>query len=109
MKRKSTGSRRTASGGATGRSKGGLGNGLRRYPYLAICVENRGNQASLELGKAYKVVKPLANDPPGRVRVVDEEAEDYLYLAQWFVPVDLGPRGKRRVLEVLAGGVGTTT
>ncbi len=103
MKRKSTGSKRTASVGATGKSSASATEKGRRYPYLAICVANEGNQVSLQLGKAYRVIKPLANDFSGRIRVIDEDGEDYLYLADWFVPIEVEPRGRRRVLEAVAG------
>ncbi len=75
----------------------------RKYPYLALCVRNEGNEASLELGKAYRVIKPQSNDPPERIRVIDEEQEDYLYRAEWFVPIDVSPLEKRKVFQVVAG------
>ncbi|HVT90681.1 MAG TPA: hypothetical protein VHD56_17635 [Tepidisphaeraceae bacterium] len=65
-------------------------------------MNNRGNEASLQLGKAYKIIKPRNNDPDGRLRVIDEEGEDYLYLREWFVPVDMDREGKRRIMEVVA-------
>ena len=99
MKQKFTGSKRTASGGSTGRSKDARSE---RYPYLAICVYNRGNEASLQVGKAYKVIKPRSDDPAGRLRLIDEEGEDYLYPREWFVPLELGLAAKRRVMEVVA-------
>ncbi len=102
MKRKSTGSRRTASGGGTGRSKNALVDSP-QYPFLAICVENRGNEVSLELGKTYQVIRPEANEPCERLRVIDEDGEDYLYPAEWFVPVELSPGAKRRVMRVTVG------
>jgi hypothetical protein len=64
---------------------------------------NTGNEVSLQLGKAYKVVRPHDNDPPGRIRVIDEDGEDYLYLEGWFVPVEVPPGAKRRVMEIVAG------
>lgn len=103
MKRKSTGSKRTASVGATGKSSVNGREKIRRYPYLAICVANQGNEASLQLGKAYQVIKPHPRDFAGRIRVIDEDGEDYLYLADWFVPIEIEPRGRRRVLEAVAG------
>lgn len=102
MKPKSTGLRHTGSGELPGRSRAARANGSIPYPFLAICVFNRGNEASLQLGKAYKVLKPRADDPAGRMRVVDEEGEDYLYLREWFVSVEVAPSGKRRVMEVVA-------
>ena len=102
MKQKSIGSKHTALAGSTGKSKVAHTETRSHYPYLAICVSNRGNEASLELGKAYKVIRPLSNDPTGRLRVVDEEGEDYLYLKDWFVPIEVNTAGKRRVMEVVA-------
>lgn len=89
---------------ATGKSSNGSTNRPRRYPYLAICVENRGNEASLQIGKAYRIIRPMSNDPANRVRAVDEEGEDYLYLAKWFVPIDVPPRSRRQVLEAVSSG-----
>src|SRR5438045_210056 len=103
MKQKSTGSKHMASAGATGRSKGQSTNNRRRYPYLAICVYNKGNEASLERGKAYRVIKPRPNDSPLRIRVIDEEGEDYLYLSDWFVPIEITDRRRRRMLEAVVG------
>jgi hypothetical protein len=45
----------------------------RRY---AVCIKNKGNEASLERNKLL-------------VRVIDEDGEDYLYPADWFVAVEL--------------------
>jgi len=87
---------------ATGRSKSASGSSTRKYPYLAICVRNNGNTASLELGKAYRVIKPLPADPPQRIRVIDEENEDYLYRADWFVPIQVPPSARKSVLQAVS-------
>jgi hypothetical protein len=91
-----------ASGSAAGKSKNALGNPGRKYPYLAICVRNNGSEASLERGKAYRVIRPLPNDPPQRIRVIDEENEDYLYRADWFVPIRLPIVAEKSVLRALS-------
>ena len=56
---------------------------------FAVCIKNKGYEASLEINKIY-VIKP---DPDaamdGDIRVVDESGEDYLYPAAWFVAVDI--------------------
>jgi len=70
----------------------------RRYPFFALCVDNRGCEGSLWIGKVYRVVKPEPNDGATNLRVIDEEGEDYLYSAQQFVPIDLPPRAKRAVI-----------
>lgn len=94
-----TGTKRTASGGSIGRSSGRSSRPrrARRYPFFAICIDNQGNEASLVLGKAYRVTSPLDSDPPGMLRVVDDDAEDYLYDARQFVRIEL-PANARALL-----------
>jgi hypothetical protein len=69
-----------------------------RYPLFAMCIDNRGYEGSLLVGKVYQIVRPLPGDGRKDVRVVDEEAEDYLYPADQFVPVELSARGKRALV-----------
>lgn len=102
MKQKFIGSKHMASASVTGRSKRALSSTPRKYPYLAICVRNNGNAASLERGKAYRVVRPLPTDPPRRIRVIDEENEDYLYRADWFVPIDVPPSARKSILQAVS-------
>jgi len=102
MKPKSTGSKHTASAAATGRSKAASASPGRKYPYLAICVRNDGNTASLERGKAYRVIRPLPNDPPQRSRVIDEESQDYLYPTDWFVPIEVAPSDRKSILHAIS-------
>jgi hypothetical protein len=54
------------------------------------------------VGKAYKVIRPEANDPAYFFRVVDDEGEDYLYPADWFFPVELPPKAKRALVAACA-------
>ncbi|HUB24367.1 MAG TPA: hypothetical protein VL992_02980 [Tepidisphaeraceae bacterium] len=75
---------------------------MRYYPCLVICVCNDGKEASLELGKAYRVIRPLASDPAERIRVIDEEDEDYLYRADWFVPIEVPPGARKKVLQAVS-------
>ncbi len=56
---------------------------------FAICVKNRGNEASLERYKVYVTLPDADAESEGLVRVIDEDGEDYLYPAEWFVAVDL--------------------
>jgi hypothetical protein len=100
MKQKSTGSKRM---GSDGGSKGSRGRSRLassekpQYPFYALCVEQGENLASLQIGKAYKVIRPERNDPAYFFRVIDEEGEDYLYPHEWFVPVELPPSAKRKL------------
>jgi len=101
MKPKSTGSRRTASGG---NSRAANGHSVakrprrRTYPFFAICIEHGEYEPLLLIGKAYRVIRPETNDPDYLWRVIDEEGEDYLYPADWFVPVDLPARARKALV-----------
>ena len=94
MKQKSTGLRRTASAGSNSRSSAVE---QRSYPFFVVCVENAGHLASLDVRGVYKVIKPVAGDPVGMLRVVDNEGEDYLYPSKLFEPVQITPRTRRVV------------
>jgi hypothetical protein len=60
----------------------------------AICIENRGAE-DLEVRKIYRVLRDKSAAAAGYVRVIDESGEDYLYPAQYFVPLELPQRAKR--------------
>jgi len=64
---------------------------------FAICVNNSGYPASLELHKIYRVLPDDDADVDGDLRIVDESGEDYLYPASYFILVDL-PQNTERVL-----------
>jgi hypothetical protein len=98
--RRSTGTQRTVSGGSSGRSSGGS-TPKRRDPYFPVCVDNRGYEAPLVLGKIYQVIMPERNGGPQDVRVIDEDGEDDLYSSEQFVPVDLPARARKAVREAV--------
>jgi hypothetical protein len=56
---------------------------------FAVCVHNEDYLASLELHKIYRVLPDEDAAADGDIRVVDESGEDYLYPAEWFVPIEL--------------------
>ena len=58
----------------------------RRY---AVCIRNEGNEASLERNKLYVVLPDRKAQADGLVRVIDEDGEDYLYPAEWFVALEV--------------------
>ena len=66
----------------------------RRY---AVCIKNRGNEASLERNKLYVVLLDRRAEADGLVRVIDEDGEDYLYPEDWFVAVEV-PRAVEQSL-----------
>ena len=64
---------------------------------FAICVDNSGYPASLELLKIYRVLPDDDAAVDGDLRIIDESGEDYLYPASYFVLIDL-PQDTERVL-----------
>ena len=68
---------------------------------FVVCIDNRGNPASLIIGKAYRIVDDARARDHGLLRVVDEdtsEPDGYLYAASMFVPVELPDAAKRALL-----------
>ena len=68
---------------------------------FAICVNNEGYEAALELRKIYQLLTPKSNDPEDYVRVVDESGEDYLYHKKGFEIIELPQRTERKLLATL--------
>ena len=49
------------------------------------CIENSGNEASLDVDTIYRVLPVNEMERSGgMVRVIDNEGEDYLYPMRWF-------------------------
>lgn len=57
----------------------------------AVCINNDGYKASLEVGKLYQLIADEAAEGDGMIRVIDESGEDYLFEAERFYPVELPP------------------
>lgn len=68
-----------------------------KYPFFAMCLDHRGYEGSLCLGKVYQVIRPLVGDARYDLRVIDEEGQDYLYPADRFVAIDLPPRARKAI------------
>ncbi len=62
---------------------------------FVVCIRNEGYPASLELRKIYQVISDTHAAEHQLVRVIDESGEDYLYPAEYFVPIEL-PREVQR-------------
>ena len=56
---------------------------------FAICIQNEGYPASLELWKVYRVLPDEKAAKHQLIRVIDESGEDYLFSESWFVPIKL--------------------
>lgn len=68
-----------------------------RATHFAVCIDNRGYPASLELHKIYRVLPDGDAAAEGDIRVIDESGEDYLYSADRFVEIE-PPQTVRRSL-----------
>lgn len=68
-----------------------------RTTHFAVCVDNRGYPASLELHKIYRVLPDEDAAAEGDIRVIDESGDDYLYSADRFVEIE-PPQTVRRSL-----------
>jgi len=67
---------------------------------FGLCVDNADYQASLILGKVYRVLPDPRAAKDDLVRIVDESGEDYLYHRDHFVFVDFPPAVKKRILAL---------
>ena len=68
--------------------------------HFAVCIKNDDYEASLELRKIYEVLDDPIAQKHGMVRVIDEEGEDYLYAADWFLPLKLPHNIEEALLEL---------
>lgn len=68
---------------------------------FAVCIRNEGNEASLELRKIYEVLADAKAEGHAMIRVTDEENEDYLYPASWFVAIELPTTVEQAILELV--------
>jgi hypothetical protein len=69
---------------------------------FAVCIRNEEYEASLELRKIYEVLEDSVAAGHQMIRVVDEEGEDYLYPAAWFVSIELPGNVEQAILELVA-------
>jgi hypothetical protein len=56
---------------------------------FALCLDNEGYPASLEVGKLYRVVPDEEAAAHGYIRIIDESGEDYAFTANRFHMVHL--------------------
>jgi hypothetical protein len=56
---------------------------------FALCLNNEGYPASLEVGKVYRVIPDDDAAAHGYLRVIDESGEDYAFTASRFHVIEL--------------------
>jgi hypothetical protein len=66
-----------------------MNNTADRVLAFAVCLDNEGYAASLEVGKLYRVIPDEEAEAHGYIRVVDESGEDYAFTAGRFHLVQL--------------------
>src|SRR5687768_18528514 len=100
---KSIGMKRTAS---ARRNSSASGTSTRRKaaaPTFAVCVRNKGYEASLERNKIYAVLPDDDAERDGDLRVVDESGEDYLFSADRFVAIEVPTAVRASLLKASRG------
>ena len=65
---------------------------------FALCLDNRGTEVSLILGKIYRILPDARAARDGLVRVIDESGEDYGYSAERFFVLDV-PQALAKILS----------
>ena len=56
---------------------------------FALCINNEGYEASLEVGKVYRIIPDDEASAHGYIRIIDESGEDYAFGDHRFHRVDL--------------------
>lgn len=56
---------------------------------FALCIKTKGYEASLEIGKLYRVIPDESAQRHSYLRIVDESGEDYGYAADRFFAIDV--------------------
>lgn len=67
-----------------------------------VCVNNEGYPASLERRKIYQVLPDPQALAHKLIRVIDESGEDYLYPADYFVPITLSQTVAKKAFAAAA-------
>ena len=67
---------------------------------FALCLRNTGNEASLILGKVYRVLPDARAAKDDLVRIIDESGEDYLFRRTQFAFVSFPQAVRRKILAI---------
>ena len=57
--------------------------------HFAVCLNNEGYEAALDIGKLYRIIADDEAAAHGYIRVVDESGDDYAYSVERFFPIEL--------------------
>jgi hypothetical protein len=67
---------------------------------FALCLENAGNEASLTLGKVYRILPDARAARDDLVRIVDESGDDNLFDKAQFAFVDYPQAVRKKILAL---------
>ena len=67
---------------------------------FALCLENSGNEASLILGKVYRILPDARAAKDDLVRIVDESGDDYLFDKAQFALVEFPQAVRKKILAL---------
>ena len=67
--------------------------------HFAVCIDNEGYKASLEVGKLYRLIPDPEAESHGLLRVVDETGEDYAFAATRFHALEVPPVVQKALLS----------
>ena len=67
---------------------------------FALCLKNTGNEASLILGKVYRVLPDALAAKDDLVRIIDESGDDYLFHKDQFALVDFPQAVRKKILAL---------
>jgi hypothetical protein len=73
----------------------------KKNPHFVICLNNERYEASLEVGKVYRVIPDDEATAHGYFRVVDESGEDYAFDATRFCKVEFPPTVEAKLDAIL--------
>lgn len=65
---------------------------------FALCLDNQGYPASLQLGKVYRFLEDKGASSHGYIRIIDESGEDYAYSKDRFFYLQL-PEAVQKALS----------
>lgn len=64
---------------------------------FVICIQNEGSD-DLSLRKVYQILPDASAAEHNYLRVIDDSGEDYLYPADYFIPIELSQEAQQALL-----------
>lgn len=72
---------------------------MKKTWHYVICIRTEGSE-DLEVRKLYRILPDESAASRGHIRVIDESGEDYLYPAEWFLPVAVSEEVERALASL---------